>query len=373
MGSKAAMLSDTLGALLLSEAAGAGRFVDLFTGSAAVSHFVASRVPVPVLSVDLQEYSRVMAAAVTARTSPMAVSDPIRRWLDRAQLDGEKRPTVSSTALTAADVADMREVAATDPAAGFITRHYGGHYLSLRQAAALDSLYAHLPTEEPLRSLCLATAIDVASRVVAAPGHTAQPFQPTDRLLPFIANAWSRDVVRLCEETVAAMGQRHAKVAGEARAGEATAVASTLTNEDLVFCDPPYSAAQYSRFYHVLEAIARGGWDSVSGAGRAPAGADRATSDFSMRSRASKAMSSLLAAVHSRGARMIVTFPDTEASNGLSAQQIEELARKYFAVETLYVTTRHSTLGGNGSTTRVARREVKEAVMVMAPLTGKST
>ncbi|WP_442977826.1 DNA adenine methylase [Salinibacterium sp. CAN_S4] len=53
-----------------------------------------------------------------------------------------------------------------------------------------------------------------------------------------------------------------------------------LAGGDSIFCDPPYSDAQYSRFYHVLEGIARGGWDQVLGAGRAPIGSDRPSSDL---------------------------------------------------------------------------------------------
>lgn len=55
--------------LLQCEVDGAERFVDLFSGSGAVSIHVAETYPIPVLSVDLQAYSAVLAEAVISRTS----------------------------------------------------------------------------------------------------------------------------------------------------------------------------------------------------------------------------------------------------------------------------------------------------------------
>jgi hypothetical protein len=138
-----------------------------------------------------------------------------------------------------------------------------------------------------------------------------------------------------------------------------------------VFCDPPYSAVQYSRFYHVLEGVARGGWAEVSGTGRAPEGSDRAISEFSLKSKATVAMDELLRRLHSRGCSAMITFPDAEASNGLSAERITEQAKGSWNVETHYVDSSHSTMGGpSGDVARGSRRSVKEAVLLLSPLSG---
>lgn len=366
MGSKAAMLSGPLGSLLETEAARSARFVDLFAGSAAVSHHVATRVRVPVVSVDLQQYSSALALSITGRVQPLVGTGRLRRWLAEVRLAAPSPPVVAS-ALTEGDVAHQRDIASRARPRDFVTRQYGGHYFSVVQAATLDLMLQKMPPREPHRSLCLAAVIATASRVAAAPGHTAQPFQPTSSLLPFIQEAWKRDVLAVCEEVLDSLGRRHALTRGSALRMPASSVIPRLNEHDLVFCDPPYSAAQYSRFYHVLEGIARGGWAEVGGAGRAPDRATRASSSFSLRTQAPAAMREMLGALAARRARCIVTFPDADASNGLSAALIEELAAPDFDVEVSYVQSSHSTLGGAGGSERGARREVKEAVLFLTP------
>ena len=87
MGSKRAMLRNGLGEMLLREAKGKSRVVDLFSGSGSVSWFTAQRLDRPVLAVDLQRYSAVLARAVIGRTEPLSVNrigktfqHPPRRW-----------------------------------------------------------------------------------------------------------------------------------------------------------------------------------------------------------------------------------------------------------------------------------------------------
>lgn len=365
MGSKTALLKGNLGRILAEEASDAYRFVDLFCGSGAVAHFVAQTVDLPVLSIDLQEYARILSAAVIERTSSLSGNSVLDSWLEPELVaDGGE---VSSEPLTAADVYNTR-IKARKTSEGFVTRHYGGHYYSLRQARALDRLHASLPTVEPARTVALAALLHAGSVCAAAPGHTAQPFQPTESLLPFIQKTWSRDVSAAVSTALGHLTPMFAQTPGQALVGDARSSVESLREGDLVFCDPPYSAVQYSRFYHVLEGIARGGWDEVSGKGRAPARALRKTSEFSMKSKAPKAMKSLLDGMHTRGCRVIVTFPNTDASNGLSGQDIIAMASENWEIEPHYVDSVHSTLGGsNNGGSRGGRKKLKEVVIVLTP------
>nr|WP_241769870.1 DNA adenine methylase [Cellulosimicrobium sp. MM] len=373
MGSKSVLLQGELGDILRSEAADARRFVDLFAGSGAVASFIAESVDVPVLSVDLQEYSRVLSASVIERTAPVDAAKLVTPWIGVAQeamqLDVawiDEIESVNST-LTADEVVAARNAAGAG-SCGFIMRHYGGHYFSPRQARVFDALHENLPEGGIARTVLLSALIRAASRCAAAPGHTAQPFQPNRRLLPYIEAAWKRDVITVIESEVANLSSRYALAEGEARRANAAEVVSELGEGDLVFCDPPYSAAQYSRFYHVLEGIAIGGWPSVSGKGRAPSRAQRATSSFSLKSQASVAMSELLEILRERECRVVITFPDAEASNGMSANSIVAEATKSWSVAVEYVDSLHSTLGGSSlSEGRGGRRRLKEAVLTLSP------
>ena len=58
------MLGNGLGTIIARELKGKSRFVDLFTGSAAVATHVATRFAVPVAAYDLQSFSVVLAGAV---------------------------------------------------------------------------------------------------------------------------------------------------------------------------------------------------------------------------------------------------------------------------------------------------------------------
>ena len=62
-----------------------------------------------------------------------------------------------------------------------------------------------------------------------------------------------------------------------------------------MFIDPPYSSVQYSRFYHVLETMAKGEKELVvDGVGRYPPLADRPQSHFSNTGQARNALESLI-------------------------------------------------------------------------------
>ncbi len=364
MGSKTALLSGELGDILISEAASADRFVDLFAGSGAVARFAAQQTKLPILSVDLQEYARVFAAAVIERTSSLVDDPGLISWLMTPEVAVVGGGSVPLTA----DLVRAARVEADSASEGFITRHYGGHYFSLSQARSLDALYAALPGSEQLRTVALAALLHAASVCAAAPGHTAQPFQPTTTLLPYIEQSWSRSVHEAARGALDQLAPAFAAVKGEARVGDAQSTVATLQEGDLVFCDPPYSAVQYSRFYHVLEGIARGGWDEVSGNGRAPAKTLRRTSDFSMKSKAPTAMKRLLTGLRERGCRVIITFPTAAASNGLSGQDIIAMAAEDWTVEPHYVDSVHSTLGGSSDGgPRGGRKKLKEAVIVLSP------
>ncbi|MCY1694864.1 DNA adenine methylase [Curtobacterium sp. SL109] len=173
----------------------------------------------------------------------------------------------------------------------------------------------------------MAAVIRVASDIAASPGHTAQPFQPSEVLLPHIRKAWSLDVLSRLRTEVESLSSKHAVVKGEALVGDAEAyAAASLRDGDVVFLDPPYSEAQYGRFYHVLEGIARGGWGVVSGAGRAPAPAERASSEFSRKSRAREAMLCLLKSLRSKQLTAVLTYPEGLRSNDLTWEFIAQEA-----------------------------------------------
>lgn len=372
MGSKRAMLGNGLGDLLGKEVPTANRFVDLFTGSAAVAAHVGRRFDLPVLAFDLQSYSTVLADAVIGRNAPLEWEPTYDRWYKRAESFISQVQFPRATNITKKSVTEYRiwcEQQHDLP----ITKAYGGHYYSPKQAVWIDALRAKLPTTEPARTVALAALIQAASQSAAAPGHTAQPFQPTKTAMIFLQDAWSREIPIRVRTSFEALANQCARRVGSSRVADANDAADELVEGDLVFLDPPYSGVHYSRFYHVLETIAQGSCGEVSGVGRYPAPVLRPRSSYSVTSEANSALNDLLKTISARGARAILTFPDHECSNGLSGESVREISNRYFRVKEKTVKSKFSTMGGtgnaqrNGEGLRSARHHADELILVLEP------
>jgi hypothetical protein len=235
-------------------------------------------------------------------------------------------------------------------------------------------LLGSLPRAEPARTVAKAALIEAASDCVAAPGHTAQPFQPTRTAKKFLAAAWGRDIASVAKSAFVKTSALHARRKGTATVCDANEAVSILRRGDLVFIDPPYTGAHYSRFYHVLETLARGSCGNVTGVGRYPSLHERPSSRYSIPSEASRALDGLLQSIAVRGANAILTFPAHRCSNGLSGRKVRAIARKHFKVTEEHVISNFSSLGGTGNgarkhkaAKRQARKKAKELILVLTP------
>jgi adenine-specific DNA-methyltransferase len=374
MGSKRTMLLNGLGDLLVSEAKNHDRVVDLFCGASSVAWFAARQCRKPVLAVDLQTYATALAGAVIKRANPIdpkeleenwvkparAFRSGLRHWSAAEKLDGSGL-NIATWCKRARDLCS-----ASNRSKSPIWSAYGGYYFSPTQAATLDALIRALPKGEPDRCVCLAATIIAASKCAASPGHTAQPFQPTRSAGSFLREAWERDPLSYANAALKAICPLHAKVKGTCKVADAVAVANRLRPRDLVFVDPPYSDVHYSRFYHVLETVARGTCGPVSGVGRYPPPTERPASEFSRKTRSLELLGKLLERLAKARCTVIFTFPAGECSNGLSGRKVVEGAGCWFKIESELFKTRFSTLGGNG-TNRKPRHNSQEMILLMRP------
>ncbi|MBL8078897.1 MAG: DNA adenine methylase [Anaerolineales bacterium] len=371
MGSKRTMLQNGLGKVLLQEISGATRFVDLFAGSGSVAIFVAQKFEIPVLAFDLQEYSVILTAAIISRNAKLDWLPIWKRWLQRATTQYRSHRIPKAEFLTQKLIHDLR-IWCDKQTDLPITKAYGGHYFSPRQAVWIDALRATLPKELSSKKVALAALIQAASRCAAAPGHTAQPFQPTRTAKRFIKEAWDLDVVEKTKTAFELLATQSANKVGKAEVADANKAVKKLRSGDLVFLDPPYSGVHYSRFYHVLETIAKGSCGEVTGVGRYPASELRPRSKYSVSSESAKALEDLFKSIALHSATAIVTFPDHVCSNGLSGKLVREIASKYFQIREQLVTSKFSTLGGTGDERgneagRSARQHANELILVLTP------
>ena len=326
----------------------------------------------PVLATDLQQYAVVLARSVICRTYAVDHVEAAKHWFDEVlnvREDSEHWRSARALEARHTSVAQYveasRSLCSNTSGSGPIWRSYGGYYFSPVQAATIDAMLLGLPEKEPVRTVCLAATISSGSHCAASPGHTAQPFQPTQGASRYIAEAWVKDPLELARKALGQLCTSRANIAGDAVVGEAVSIASSLSSSDLVIVDPPYSGVQYSRFYHVLETIASGVEVSVTGNGRYPPLTARPQSAFSNRGQSRDALVKLLENLSQARTTVIITFPAGESSNGLSGGIVAEVAESLFDVQQRRVFSgRFSTLGGNNSN-RAARSKSEELVLVM--------
>ena len=372
MGSKRWMLHNGLADVIQSRVSQHERFVDLFSGSAAVFWHVATNHAIPVQASDLQEFCRVLAASVVCRTATLG-HYWIDSWIGRATSSAQDHPLFEpasnlqlfSERMTIVEfTAAARALCAT--AETPTTAAYGGHYFSPLQAIYLDSLRSSLPARRPHRMAALAALVQTASVCAASPGHTAQPFGPTPSAEPYLRHSWLKNVVQRVRHHAELLSTIGSKKEGVALTCDANSIAHELTDGDLVFIDTPYSSVHYSRFYHVLETIAVGNNVQVSGTGRYPPHELRPRSRYSLPSEAGLALHQLLETIGKCRAGVIITFPAGSASNGLSGARVIDIARNWFTVEYIKVKSRFSTLGGN-TRNRSARVRSEELLLSLDP------
>ena len=376
MGSKRSMLKNGLGDILIAEARSASRVIDLFCGAGYVSWFAATHIRKPVISCDLQKYAAILAGSVVKRTKPVNAQDIKKLWLPRALKtrhqfenweESEKLDTAGCSTKMWQHYAQELCSSDTIPDPPLIWQHYGGHYFSPTQALSFDSMLRTLPENEELRDLCLAAVIIAASHCVASPGHTAQPFKATQTGGPHLREAWLRDPFHYVREALDTLCSLYATKPGSTIVADANQLAEKLNKKDIVFVDPPYSAVQYSRFYHVLETIARGECSRVEGVGRYPPLDERPNSLYSRKTQSDQAISSLLSLLSKNKCKVILTFPQDECSNGLSGWKIDKIARQFFRVKSKSVKSKFSTLGGN-RTNRAAKKISEEVIFVLTEM-----
>jgi adenine-specific DNA methylase len=373
MGSKRAMLGNGLGEALERSLRDANRVLDLFTGSAAVAWYVAERHNKEVLAGDLQNYSRILAASVVERTTPILDRDWVDSWIKRAHGRISAHPKWKEikelqNSLDKEPVSDIASIARSiDLGSAYpLSRAYGGYYYSPWQAAWIDALRASLPISDGLHNVALAALIQAASRCAASPGHTAQSFKPNETAGRYLIEAWQRDVPAIVRTRVTDIAPRKALMKGRAYCMDANDLASEARPGDLVFLDPPYSGVHYSRFYHVLESVARGHVGEISGVGRYPERSERPTSDYSIKRNSRPALDGLLGILARQGASVIITFPAGKASNGLSGDDVRKVAADHYKIAEDKVSSRFSTMGGNLKH-RAARHQADELILTLSP------
>ena len=217
------------------------------------------------------------------------------------------------------------------------TAYYGNVYFGLRQALVIDSLRAAIDDLEPRgahagakRDHYLSALLHAASVSTSGTSHFAQPRHlDKDSELRAMAARRRQDVLASFHDFAAEIAARVA--ATPLRAGnratardyrrlivEGNGAGPRFTfpvAPDLVYLDPPYTQDHYSRFYHVLEVLARYDYPPLErdGAGRVLRGrypelAERFQSGFCRPATVEGEFRLVARAAAGAGAKLVVSY-----------------------------------------------------------------
>lgn len=387
LGSKYRFLSHIASAVEATSPEGS-QVCDLFSGSGVVAHRLAERYSV--LAVDIQEYSRVLAAALL---EPAPLSDKLCRGLGRAAttlatgLMGDLADLINYER-TACENVDVRPdvlaeivehgsmyVAAERQLSGdglldeylrgalqslaagpetVMTRYYGGVFFSYSQAVQIDALATVVRgIDGPEANTAKAALISTASQLAATVGgHFAQPVRPRYRngrvkeaAVATVARKWQVDAIELYRQWLNRYRKLKRRHGGAALRSDYRDVVTNLPEGvGVVYADPPYTRDHYSRFYHVLETLALGDEPTVSRVRKAGADAisrglyreDRHQSPFCIKSEVRQAFVDLMEPVASHGAALVLSYSPYGSGSAsrprlMTVKALQELGQSYFS------------------------------------------
>jgi adenine-specific DNA-methyltransferase len=234
-----------------------------------------------------------------------------------------------------------------------ITSIYAGSYFGVQQALAIDELRQKIETLRQTGQIsgwqynagltAIMTAASAASH--SAGKHFAQPLNAgTLRNSKFLSSRLLQDRnVSVMAEFRLACDQINARInrvqdSHVAWHGPAEAFAASGQPVDLYYLDPPYTAQQYSRFYHVLETISAYRYPQLFLNGKLTTGlypTQRFKSDFSSKRKSPAAFRSIIDAASDSGAAVLISYSvSSAASNGnarmISLEALLDLCRSAF-------------------------------------------
>lgn len=347
-----------------------GGVCDLFTGSGSVSfHLSKSR---PIVSVDIQEYSKVICSAILQKKhldsqfvndflnncKNSAHSDilfktvkplieyevfSIQKALDKTCLEGlcellesgsiiafqlsKKTKQKNELNKNIEEVLENLKTNNISEIDSLSIRYFGGIYFSYMQTCQIDSiLYQINIAPKELKNLLLAPLLSTISDAVNTVGKQfAQPIRPRNNkgiIKSTLGKATHKDRKIDIFESYKKWLDKYNSLE-ELKYNNVVynldyndALDKLPNNVTVIYADPPYTRDHYSRFYHVLETISLRDLPKIStmvlkGETKLSRGLyreERHQSPFCIRSQAPKAFENMFQKISSKGLKLVLSY-----------------------------------------------------------------
>lgn len=247
---------------------------------------------------------------------------------------------------------------------------YAGSYFGAKQCMEIDSLrYAidvaakkeNIDTEQ--RDWLIIALGKVLSRINNSTGQFAQYIRPKRNNLKIIVekrrrSVWTEFFTAL--QSISPLGTAKWRSRNRTFCSDAISLLSRMNEATfrptIIYADPPYSSAQYSRYYHVLDTLVEYRYPPAKGLGRYPD--KRFQTPFAQSKMVLKSVAKLVESAANLNACLVLSYPE----NGLFSQQggnIVELLKCYYKkVEVAYSGKQlHSTFGGSWASPKISVTE----------------
>ncbi|WP_338244803.1 DNA adenine methylase [Aurantiacibacter hainanensis] len=378
MGSKTKIMEFVLTGV--NEVYKGGPICDLFAGSASLAGAIGHQVPI--ISNDIQNYSKVLARAYLCswRSDASPTTDQI--LAEATAIVAENRIGLRAIHDYSTDVSledfqliedQEREIIDLEferPWHLFL-RYYSGTWWSAEQALWIDALRetAEKYKSDPTYDLILASIMYAMAYASQGTGHYAQyrvantPSSMKDILI-YRRRSVPDLFARKHKSVFADLATEHSEFGHKIMAVDYVDCLKSLDG-GTVYADPPYAFVHYSRFYHAIETLVLYDYPElqIKGGklvkGRYREG--RHQSPFCIRTQVSSAFQELFRGVRDAGANLVLSYSN---SGMISLEDLGKLAEKEFAgrsIEVLSTDYKHMTLGRQFD----RDREVEECLMLV--------
>lgn len=232
---------------------------------------------------------------------------------------------------------------------------YAGVYFGLYQCIEIDSLrYAidHVHMHQSIKEWCLVALCSAMAKCANTTGHFAQALHPKSSNIRKVVKQRKRSiwmeflgaVGRLTE--IGSSNWRKKNRVFQCDAEELLKELEPSVDIGVVYADPPYTADQYSRYYHLYETLIL--YDFPAARGRGLYRDNRAVSFYSYATKVKTGIDKLIGSTARLGADLILSYP----SNGLlpnSREQISAMILEHFGhqPEIVPLFHSHSTMGAS--------------------------